>query len=239
MGLRISDMELSERPRERLLRLGAPALSDAELVSVLLRTGRAGHGVVAEAHALLKHAGGLAELARLEVEDLTRRPGVGPAKAVTLVAALELGRRLAGAEMRSAERLDEPRLVGDFLVRRYRDLEWEVVGILCLDTRHRLIRESVLSQGTRSQALVECSALFRQALLDSAAELVVFHNHPAGDPNPSADDAALTRRLVAAGAVLGVPVVDHVVVAGPRWQSLRVTRPELFVAPSVDLAGRR
>lgn len=225
---RVRDLEPMQRPRERLLATGVAGLSDAELLAVLLRTGRAGCGAVDEAQRLLADLGGIDGLARADARDLLRRPGVGPAKASSVVAALELGRRLALAPVRSGELLDRPEAAGPMLVSLLRAERQERVGFVALDARHRLIAVRTLSRGTRRQCPVDPAELFRRALLEDAAGTIVFHNHPSGDLEPSRDDLALTRRLVAAGEVLGVPVLDHLVVAGERWLSLRCARPELF-----------
>ena len=225
---RIREMEPSQRPRERLVEHGATVLSDAELVAVLLRTGRQGRGAVGAAHDLLRTAGGLVELARMEVAELTTRPGIGPAKAASLAAALELGRRVARAEFRQAERLHDPAVAGEFLVHYLKTERREVFGCIALDASHRFLADHELSKGTRNQAPVEPAELFRKALLDGAAGVLAFHNHPSGELAPSRDDLALTRRLAEAGAVLGVPLLDHLVVAGARWLSLRTSHPELF-----------
>jgi len=228
VGNRIREMEPSQRPRERLLEHGPQVLSDAELLAILLRTGGPDADVVSTAHALLTERGGLAGLAGIEVRELLARPGLGPAKASTIAAALELGRRLARSDLKRADRLDQPAAAGEFLARRLRGEGREVFGFFSLDARHRFLHEHLLSLGTRDQAPVDPAELFRRALLDHAAEVLAFHNHPSGDLDPSRDDLELTRRLVAAGRTVGVPVVDHLVVAGCRWLSLRVSHPELF-----------
>jgi DNA repair protein RadC len=229
MSYRILDMEPAQRPRERLLDHGAPALSDAELLALLLRSGRRQRGAVGEAHELLREAGGLVELSRLELPALLQRPGLGPATVASLAAAFELGRRLATAELRRAERVDHPEAAGSFLVRLLQGSSREVFGLFSLDGSHRLIRNHEVSLGTSRQAPVEPAEILRTALLDRAEEILVYHNHPSGEAEPSRDDLALTRRLAAAAATVGVPLVDHVVVAGSRWRSLRRTNPELFV----------
>jgi DNA repair protein RadC len=225
---RISDLEPTQRPRERLVASGVNALSDAELVAVLLRTGRKGQGALDAAHCLLAETGGVAELARLGYRQLTRRSGYGPAKAATLLAAIELGKRVAHAELRRLEVLDDPGKAGEFLIRRFRGERIEVFGFMSLDRRHRLLAYHELTRGTRDQSLVAPAELFRRALLDDAAGVLVFHNHPSEDPLPSADDVELTRRLVAAGEVIGIQVLDHLVVAGANCRSLRRSRPGTF-----------
>ena len=229
---RIREMEPSQRPRERLLEHGPQVLSDAELLAVLIRTGKPGTDVVSAAHELLTDYDGLAGMAGKDVRELMSRSGFGPAKACTVAAALELGRRLARSELKRAERLDQPAAAGEFLARFLRGERCEVFGVLSLDSRHRFIKDHRLSQGTRDQAPVDPAELFRRALLDDAAEVLVFHNHPSGDLDPSRDDLALTRRLVDAGRAIGVALVDHLLVAECRWLSLRVSHPELFTTRS-------
>jgi DNA repair protein RadC len=228
MGLRICEMESSQRPRERLLEFGPTVLSDAELIAVLLRTGRRGHGAVVTAQELLAEAGGVAGMSRFCAGDLVRRPGIGPAKAATLLAALELGSRLAGADLQRGRRLDRPDGAAAYLACRLKSERCEVFGVLCLDARHRLLGTHRLTVGTRTQAPVDTADVFRRALLDDAAGLVLFHNHPSGDLDPSRDDLALTRRLVKAGNTMGITILDHLIVAGSRWLSLRSVRPGLF-----------
>ncbi len=224
----IRDMEPSQRPRERLLDYGAAALSDAELLAVLIRTGTRGCGAVVDAHRLLADSGGLAGFARLDPQELQDRPGLGPAKTASLLAAIELGKRFAKAELQTAERLDQPQIAGDFLIRRLHTESREVFGFIALDSRHRYVALHELTLGTRNQAPVDAAELFRLAVLDRASGLLLFHNHPSGDLEPSSDDLDLTRRLVRGGQVVGVSVLDHLIVAGGRWLSLRSSRADLF-----------
>ena len=224
----LSMMEPRQRPRERMRTSGAAALSEAELIALVLRTGRRGRGAVSEAHELLNAAGGLQGVARLSVAELEARPGVGPAKATALTAALELGRRLAREEMAAAPSLDRPEAAGAYLVASLRGHRQEVFGVLSLDVRHRFIAEHQLSIGTRRQAPVEPSELFRRALMDDAASVILFHNHPSGHAEPSLEDLDLTRRLAKGGRSVGIDVLDHLIVAGSTWTSLRSRRPDLF-----------
>ena len=228
----IHDLPRRERPRERLFGEGPGALSGVELLAVLLGTGTGGTGVLELASALLARTGGLGGLVRMDPRELTELPGIGPAKAATLAAAFELGRRAAEAELPDRTPLDRPEVVGPFLATRLRGRETEVFGCIALDGRHRLLTVRELTAGTRRHAPVDPAELFRQALLDGASSVLVFHNHPSGVTEPSADDLALTRRLAGAGAAIGVPVLDHLIVAGPAWVSLRVREPGLFAAPA-------
>jgi DNA repair protein RadC len=222
------EMEPSERPRERLVERGPGALSDAELLAILLRTGRRGYSVVAEAEQLLVDTGGLVEVARMDVGDLQARPGIGEAKATTLVAALELGRRLAKTGLRLARKLSEPEEAGFYLVQMLKHERREVVGFLSLDSRHRLIRQHDLIIGTRSSAPVDPAALLKQALQDNASGILLFHNHPSGELTPSRDDFDLTRRLVSACTAVAIPLLDHLVISCGDWISLRLSNPVLF-----------
>jgi len=221
-------MEPNQRPRERLRNLGPESLSEAELLAVLLRTGRRGHSVVAEAQSLLKEAGGLEGVARMSAKELERRPGIGHAKAAAICAALELGRRVARVDVPGTQVLDRPETVAAYLVARLRGHRREVFGFVSLDSRHRVIDDHDLWEGTRRQVTVDSAEVFREALLDDAAGIILFHNHPSGEREPSADDIQLTTRLVRGGRAVGIDVLDHLIIAGPEWISLRTTHPGIF-----------
>ncbi len=225
-------MEPTQRPRERLRSRGPESLSEAELLAVLLRTGRPGHSVVAEAQELLAQAGGLEGVARMSARELERRPGIGRAKAAAVCAALELGKRVARVEVPGAQLLERPETVAEFLVARLRGSRREVFGFISLNTRHRLINDHDLWEGTRNHVSVDPSEVFRTALLDDAAGVILFHNHPSGETEPSVDDIQLTRRLVRGGRAVGIEVLDHLIIAGPDWISLRARRPGVFQADS-------
>jgi DNA repair protein RadC len=207
-------------PRERLRERGTESLDDAELLALLLRTGARGRPAEQLARELLDDSG-LHGLARALPAELERQPGVGPAKAATLLAALELGRRLAQRRLHTGDAIRGPQDVFRHFHARLRDAPHEQFHLLLLDGRHRLLREVMASRGTLTASLVHPREVFRPALREGAAGLVVVHNHPSGDPAPSAEDREVTRRLVQAGALLGVPLLDHVVVAERGWVSLR------------------
>jgi DNA repair protein RadC len=219
--VRVSELDRSERPREKLLALGPEALTDAELIAVLLRTGIKGVDVLEFARAWLEEAGGLEKLATSDLHEVLRRPGIGPAKATILAAGLELGRRLAHRQLDGVPLLDRPEAVGEYLLRAWSHERVEVFGALTLDARNRLLRVHELHRGGRAHAEVEPSAIFRAAIADNAHGVILWHTHPSGDPTPSEDDAALTRRLAEAGRLLGIAVLDHVVVGRGAWVSLR------------------
>jgi len=216
---RLSDLPREERPRERLARLGAPALSSRELLAVLLGTGSRGSSAIDLAESLLGH--GLHALAARSVQDLQRTRGLGRAKATRLLAALELGARLGSDEGRDAPSFQSPEETARYLLPRYASRPVETFGLLALDARHRLRREAVVSVGCLTSSLVHPREVFQEAVLSRAAALVLFHNHPSGDPEPSAEDLALTRRLAAAGTLMGIEVLDHLVLGAGRYVSLK------------------
>lgn len=215
------DLPVAERPRERLLDQGSTALSDAELLAVLLRSGTPGKSANQLATEMLTEAGGLSGLARWGPRQV-RRPGVGPAKAATVLAGIELGRRLARARLPRRRPLQRPYEVVSYLTLRYQRRDQEVVGALFLDGRHRLLGERELYRGTLREASAEPREVLKESLLRGAAAVVLFHTHPSGDAEPSAADLAFTRRLVEAGRVVGVELVDHLILGWDgSWISLR------------------
>ncbi len=217
----IRELPVDERPRERLLGNGGGSLSNAELVAVLLRTGRPGSSALDLARELLDDAGGVEGLCGADATEL-RRSGLGPAKTASVLAAVELGQRLARAELPPGELLARPAAVARYLSLRYAIRGQEIMGALYLDTRNRLVAEHEIYRGTLNRAAVEPRAILKFGLLRDAAGLVLFHNHPSGDPSPSAEDLSFTRRLAEAGELVGVRLVDHLILgSGRRWVSLR------------------
>lgn len=208
-----------ERPRERLLAAGAEALSSAELLALVIGTGRPGRSALAVAAALLRRFGAVRGLAARSPRELTVEPGIGPARAAALVAALELGRRAAETRLFPGARLGDSRDVFRHAHLRLRDLRRERFVALLLDSKHRLLGEVVVSEGTLTASLVHPREAFAPAIRESAAALVFVHNHPSGDPTPSAEDIELTRRLVAVGELVGIRVLDHVVIGDGRYHS--------------------
>ncbi|MGE0442910.1 MAG: DNA repair protein RadC [Gemmatimonadales bacterium] len=210
----------AERPRERLLRHGPAALTTVELLAIVLGTGRRGRGVLEVADAVDgAAAGSLRRLARLPIGELRRLAGVGRVKAVQIVAALELGRRLAREERPARARIRSPEDVVRLLGDRLADLEVEEFHVIALSAQREVIREVLVSRGVLTGALVHPREVFRPAIAEAAAGIIVVHNHPSGDPTPSPEDRAVTGQLTGAGALLGIPVLDHVIVAGDRWIS--------------------
>lgn len=216
---------MPDRPRERLDVLGPEALSDAELLALLLRTGGRGLDAQALAAALLSRHGCLADLARLGPRDLAEVAGIGPAKSATVCAAVELGRRLAARRLEPGVAVRGPADVFHHFHPRLRHASEERFFVVLLDGRHRVMRHDLVSKGTLTASLVHPREVFRPALRHAAAAVVLVHNHPSGDPTPSREDREVTERLERAGELLGVPVLDHVVVAERGYCSLRESDP--------------
>jgi DNA repair protein RadC len=216
-----SSVRREDRPREKLGRLGPSALGDDELLAVLMGSGFAGTSALDVAHDLLSAFGGLHGLLRASRDDLRRRKGLGEARAAQVLAALEVGRRVLAVRPAERPQITSPRDAAHFLMPEYSARPVEQFGLLMLDTRHRVLRTSVLTVGTLDCAAVQPREVFRQALLASASAVVMFHNHPSGDPQPSGDDVELTRRMVAAGELMGIRVIDHVVLGDGRYCSLK------------------
>jgi DNA repair protein RadC len=210
-----------DRPREKLDRVGPGALGDNELVAIVIGHGHHGKSALDVANALLDAAGGVHGLARLRRDELLRTAGLGAAKGAQVVAAIELGRRtlLRGPQIRT--QIATPRDAAVYLMPQFGSGPVERFGVLLLDTRHRVIRARLLSSGTLDASHADPRAVYREALVGGAAAIVLFHNHPSGDPAPSRDDVALTARLAAAGALMGIEVVDHVILADTSYRSLK------------------
>jgi DNA repair protein RadC len=204
-----------------LFALGTRALSDAELVALTLRTGSRDARVAELAAHLLTKLGGLSGLARSDPRELSAFRGIGRTKAAALVAALEMGRRIARRRLREGDAVRGPEDVFRHFHPRLRDAAQEHFCVLLLDGRHRILGEEVVSLGTLTASLVHPREVFRPALRASAAALILVHNHPSGDPEPSPEDRSVTERLARAGDLLGVPVLDHVIVGERGFRSLR------------------
>ena len=219
-----------DRPREKALRDGIDALDDAELIALLLRTGTGDEGVLEQSQRLLAQHDGLAGLARRRTEELLDTHGLGPAKATALAAACELGRRLASAALRERPRLESPETVAALLAPLAAGLPHEEFWCLPLDARGRLIgTPRRCSQGDIDGTDAGPRAFFRIALASGAVAAIAVHNHPSGEPSPSAGDRAVTKRLVAAGRLVDVSLQDHLILGdGGRYVSLRRDEPELW-----------
>ena len=210
-----------DRPREKLARAGADALGDNELVALLLGSGTRGRSALDIANGVLEAANGLRGLTRMGRDELSKTAGIGAARAARIQAAIELGRRSLTRDPAERPQFGTPREVAEHLLPQFGSYPVERFGVLLLDTRHRLVRTRILSVGSLDASVVHPREVFREAILAGAAAIVLFHNHPSGDPSPSRDDLALTRRLVTAGDLVGIDVIDHLILADSRYASLK------------------
>lgn len=210
-----------DRPREKLERVGSGGLGDNELLAIVLGHGDPRASALELANAVLTAVGGLHGLARATPDDLRRVPGIGGARASQLVAAVEVGRRTLVRPRRDRAQILTAIDAAQILVPQFGALPVEHFGILLLDTKHRVTRTALVSVGTLDASVVHPREVFRAATSGAAAAIVVFHNHPSGDPTPSDDDVALTKRLIRAGDLMGITVLDHVIVAENSFFSLR------------------
>ncbi|MGI8820775.1 MAG: RadC family protein [Chthoniobacterales bacterium] len=207
-------MPLDDRPREKLLNRGASALTDTELIAILLRTGLPGANAVEVAGQLLARYKSLNGLSRCTVDEIKGIAGIGPAKALQLVAAFNLGQRLA-RETLAQEKIDAPELVYALLAPEMRVLHKESLRVILLDTRYRLLRIQEVSLGSLNESIAHPRDVFRPAVISSAYAVIVVHNHPSGDPSPSQADHSLTRRLAEAAELLQIKLLDHIIIGAP------------------------
>jgi DNA repair protein RadC len=209
-----------DRPREKLERLGPTGLGDNELLALVLGGGVRGHGALDLANRLLEHAGGVQGFTRLSVTALRRVAGIGRARAAQVIGAIELGRRTLVRDMVERPRFLSPRQMAGYLLPEYGSCAVEQSGIVMLDSKHRVIRIKLLSVGSLDSTIVHPREVFREAAAGNAAAIILFHNHPSGDPTPSPDDFVLTVRMVSAGDIMGIDVVDHLILADQTYFSM-------------------
>lgn len=210
-----------DRPREKLARAGVGSLGDNELVAVLIGSGVKSRGALAVAQDVLTLVGGVRGLAQVGLDELLKVSGIGGPRAARLIAAVELGRRALTSTGDERRRFGTPGDIGRYLLPLFGGYREERFGIVMLDSKLRLIRAETLSVGTIDSSIAHPRDIFRAAALGSAFSIAVFHNHPSGDPTPSTDDFVLTTRLVAAGDLMGIEVIDHLILGAGRWYSFR------------------
>ncbi|MCC3376905.1 DNA repair protein RadC [Cohnella sp. REN36] len=210
-----------ERPRERMQRHGPAALSHAELLAILLRTGTRDESAVHLAQRILNECGGLRRLAGRTWDELIHIRGIGPAKALELQAAVELGRRVARSRLPEMPRISQPRDAADLVMEELRHLREEHFVVLFLNTKNQVVGRETLSIGSLNASVVHPREVFRAAIRRSSASIICAHNHPSGDPTPSPEDLRLTRRLAEAGELIGIELLDHLVIGDNRYVSLK------------------
>jgi DNA repair protein RadC len=218
---RITDMEEGERPRERLARYGAAHLSNPELLAILLRVGVEGENAVHMADRILNENHGLIGLYRTSYLELCEQHGIGPAKAAQLLAAIELGKRIALADKDTQRTIHGPQDVYDELVYDMLALDQEELRVLIMDTRNHILEIETIYKGSVNSSQVRIAEVFKGAIRKNATSIIIVHNHPSGDPSPSPEDKALTRAIIQAGKLLDIDVLDHIVIGHKQFVSMK------------------
>ena len=219
--LMIRDLPAQDRPRERLLLAGSHHLTNAELLAILLRNGTKSQSAIHLAQSILMKLDGLHSFNELTVEELTCFSGVGPNKAVLILAAVELGKRVSRSRGAGSQAMSSPRALFEYLSHEMRHFTQEHFVVLFLDSKNQVLGWKTIFVGSLNKALVHPREVFKEAVKRSSAALICCHNHPSGDPTPSAQDIQLTHRLEEAGEVLGIPLLDHVILGEDRFLSLK------------------
>jgi len=218
---RIMDLDESERPRERLARLGPSALTNAELIAILLRVGMEGENAVQVGQRLLQTFGGIRGLHRADFSEVVGQRGLGPAKAATIKAAIELGRRLSLEAPEERPSINSPQDAAQLVQFDMQALEKEHLRVILLDTRNQVIEVAEIYRGTLNSSVVRVGEVFTPAVRRNAASILVVHNHPSGDPSPSPEDIRITKDMVTAGKLLQSEVLDHLILGQGRFVSLK------------------
>jgi len=226
----VHDLPEDEKPRERLKRYGAESLSDAELLAIILRSGIQGYNALDISRNLIKEYGNIHSLSRLKWSDIYKKRGCGTVKALTLESVFELSRRLATAPLSERIVLRSPDDVFAHFGPRLRDERIEVFVVAFLNAAKCLTGSSIISRGGQTATIAEPSEIFRQALNNDAHSIIVLHNHPSGNLKPSEADIQMTKRLISSGKFLGVPLEDHIIVAGHQYFSFRANDLVTFTA---------
>ena len=219
--LTIKDLPTSERPRERLLAEGSTKLSDADLLAILIRSGTREDTAIQLAERILVEVGGLLELPRFGIEELTQIKGLGPVKAVTIQATIELAKRLSSRLRVEAVTISSPGDAASLMMEEMRHYLREHFCVVLLDTKNKVLGVEEISVGSLNTSLVHPREVFRPAIRKACASIILIHNHPSGDPTPSREDLDVTRRLFEAGQLVGIEVLDHVVIGDGRFISFR------------------
>lgn len=216
----VKELPLDDRPREKLLMRGAQNLSDAELVAILLRTGKKGNSVIEIARELIQTEGNLAMLATKSVDSLQKVSGIGKDKAATLAAAFELSRRiLSQSKWFSDQKVTSPQDIADIFIPLLRDDNKERFIVVCLNSSNKIIKHETISIGNLNSSVVHPREIFKVAIDNSSASIILIHNHPSGNPEPSNEDISITKKIVESGKILDIPVFDHLIIAGETYTS--------------------
>ncbi|GAB4153287.1 MAG: DNA repair protein RadC [Ignavibacteriales bacterium] len=218
--MKVKDLPLDDRPREKMFLRGVQSLSDSELIAILLRTGTKGESVIQVALNLLNKFGNISLLANQNAATISKVKGIGKDKAATLLAAFEISRRIESSNKWFAKnKISSPKDVADIFIPLLRDEVKEKFIVVCLNSANKIIKYEIISQGTLNSSLVHAREVFKTAFEHNAANIILIHNHPSGNPEPSNEDKNITKRLVEAGKLLDVSVFDHIIIAGEEYYS--------------------
>jgi len=216
----VKELPFDDRPREKLLLRGAQSLSDAELVAILLRTGKKGKSVIEIARDLISSEGNLAMLATKTVDSLQKISGIGKDKAATIAAAFELSRRiLSQPKWFSNRKITSPQDVAEIFIPILRDDNKEKFIVVCLNSANKIIKHETISVGNLNSSVVHPREIFKVAIDNSSASIILIHNHPSGNPEPSNEDIRITKKIVETGKIMDIPVFDHLIIAGETYAS--------------------
>jgi len=219
--LTVKELPVEDRPREKLQLKGPRELTAAELLAIILRTGTRTETAVALAQRLLNEFGGLQELKKSSIDELSAVKGIGLAKAAQIKAALELANRLAGLQTEVRQTIHRPEDAANLLMTEMRWLQQEYFRILLLNTKHHVLGAPTVFVGSLNTSVVHPREIFKEAIRHSAAAVILVHNHPSGDPAPSAEDIAVSKRLAEAGKLMDIAVLDHIIIGDGRYVSLK------------------
>lgn len=220
-SIKIKDIEATQRPREKMHQFGAQTLSEGELLAILINTGNKESSAIELGETIVMKAGGIRELADLDLESLQKIKGIGLAKATTIFAAIELAKRISKTRHKDRFTVDSPDSLAGIFMEEMRYEKKEKVKILLLDTKNKIIGDFLVSEGSLNSSIVHPREVFKEAVRRSANKIILVHNHPSGDPDPSIEDIRLTNRLVEAGKIMGIELLDHIIIGDGTYCSLR------------------
>lgn len=217
----IKELPVEERPREKLLKKGSRYLSNAELLALIIRTGSRERTAVEMAQDLLNYHGGLEGVIDLSCEELKNHKGIGTAKAAQIMAVIELSKRMSALKNEKRDLVSNPIQAAELLAGEMRFLKQEVLRVILLDVKNKVIAVPEISRGGLSSSIVHPREVFKEAIRRSSAAMILVHNHPSGDPTPSADDLSITKKLSQTGKIIGIKVIDHIIIAGDKYLSFK------------------
>jgi DNA repair protein RadC len=218
--LKVKDLPLDDRPREKLMLRGPQSLTDAELLAIILRTGTKGKSVISIAQSLIAENGNLAVIASKSLSALTKNPGIGKDKAVALLAAFEISKRvMSQSKWYSEKKITTPKDIADIFIPLLKDELKERFMLICLNSANKIIKFETISIGSLNSSVVHAREIFKAAIENSSASVILIHNHPSGNPDPSNEDIVVTKRMVETGKILDIPVYDHLIIAGNLYTS--------------------